>query len=227
MAKTPGGQENPGDSDAAAGPAAAGTDPVPADTGAPADGTPPAEGSSPAGDSVGTPAPPDEGTAQPGGTPADPASPAAASEPPAAAPLAPPGRRNRRGAPDPQVTEPSAAMRPAPEQGHVAIVDDADKPIHHADLFHDPGGNFTFMTAARRIYQVFRYPGQHEGSPRTSKILLFHQGARVPRDKAHELITATRNGTAPSPDSGDSTGGDIISGSGTAPGDGQDDGTQS
>lgn len=107
---------------------------------------------------------------------------------PAAAPLAPPAPRPARVQPPSKVVEPNAAMRLAPEDEHVAIVDKAGDPVHHESLFADDGKHLTWVRALDRIYQTIRYPGQHPASQQPGKILLFAAGTRVPRDKAHQVM---------------------------------------
>lgn len=160
-----------------------------------------ADGSVPAGDTV--PAAPAEAD---GGGPGA----AGGSQPPvpdtvpAAAPLTPPAKRDRKPRdPAPPLTEPNAAVRTAPGD-HVAFVDHLGAEIRHDEMFTDPGPQFTFMFAAKRVLQRFRYPGQHKESARHSSQLVYPEGARVPRHEAHALMQTVREAAEGKP-AGDGT----------------------
>lgn len=130
------------------------------------------------------------------GSEGDGGTPAAPDGTPAAAPLAPPARRARIRDAAPVIVEPNAAVREMPGTAHIAVTDHEGNELAHDELFEDPGGRFTYMIALRRIYQKFRWPGQHHESHNNSAQLLYNQGTRVPRDQAHSLIEQVKNAAA-------------------------------
>jgi hypothetical protein len=176
-------------------------------------GTQAAEGSTQPGDgAAATPAAapdaPDGSTAAPDGAPApDPAVPDDAKAPgtpdttPAAAPLTPPIARATATVPGTPVTEPNAAIRQAPDGGHLAIVDQDGEPLDPDGLFAESVPHHTFLEAARDIFQKFRYPGQQRETTTHSMQLVARAGTKIPRDKAHEIIETARNGGTPAGDS--------------------------
>jgi hypothetical protein len=156
-------------------------------------------------------APPEDGSTPPDGStdldgaavPDPDATPAAPGGTPAAAPLAPPAPKVAAVTPVPVPAEPNAAVRQAPDGGHIGIVGADGEPLRHDELFTEPEPHHTWMEAARDIFQKFRYPGQHRETLQSSTQLVARKGARIPRDQAHVLIEAARNGAGPAADSED------------------------
>ena len=111
---------------------------------------------------------------------------------PSAAPLEAPAPR-RMPAPTPTRTvEPNAALREAPGDGHVALVDHDGNPLGEDDLFYDEGAHLTWLRTKQRVYQQFRYP--HTDTVTTQ--LLFPAGAKVPRDRAERVKITLRKAAA-------------------------------
>lgn len=118
---------------------------------------------------------------------------AAGPAPPAAAPVDAPIPRPRPAEPQPKTVEPFAAVREAPDHGHVAIIGHDGQPLAAEDLFDDPLPHSSTVRTKVRIYQKFRYPGTR-GTVTTQ--LVYAAGVPVPREHAARLAATVASGTA-------------------------------
>lgn len=80
----------------------------------------------------------------------------------------------------------SAALSTYPGEQHVALVDEGGNTIGADDLFTDPGENFTYVVAAKRVYEQFRYYGATDVTTR----LFYAKGRQVPRGDARRIKEA-------------------------------------
>lgn len=86
-------------------------------------------------------------------------------------------------------TNPVAAasgVRPLPGENHVQMVDEHGQAVSPQDLFTDPGGPQTFVTAKQRVYEQFTYP---HSSQRTQRLFM-PAGQRVNRGEAERIKAA-------------------------------------
>lgn len=82
----------------------------------------------------------------------------------------------------------AAGLMVYPGEQHVGLVDENGNDVDPDDLFEDPGAHTTYMTATRRVYEQFRYPGSTEVATR----LFYTAGRQVPRGEAERLVQAVR-----------------------------------
>lgn len=138
------------------------------------------------------------------GTPAPPEStyrmPSTIVEDPDGAPLEPPSDTKTQTQP-PQGHNLSSTDHVYAEAGnrtiagedHVGLVDEDDNEVSGDSLFDESDGSKTFVTAKKRVYEEFYYPGTREKAKR----LLFAQGKKVPRAQAERIKAALENAPTP------------------------------